>query len=117
MRDESIHTRGAFIECMEELPLGKEKVSLKERCPYRERFHSPSILFQVKGMVQEQKLEREVERASRMKEERGEMERELREKETELTSTARSLQAKEHHVRLAEEQVHIHFWQETFCFS
>ena len=68
-------------------------------------------------MVQEQKLEREVERARRMEEERGEMEKELREKETEMTSSACSLQAKEHHVRLAEEQVHTHFWQETFCFS
>ena len=30
LRDESVHTRGAFIECMEELLSGKEKVSLKE---------------------------------------------------------------------------------------
>ena len=41
----------------------------------------------------------------KIEEERGEMERELREKESELASTVRSLQAQEHHVRLAEEQV------------
>ena len=64
------------------------------------------IFIQVKGLVQEQQLEREVERVRRMEKEREAVERELKEKETQLESSAHSLQAKEHHFRLAEEQVH-----------
>ena len=60
----------------------------------------------MKGLIEEQKRVRETERLSEMERKKEAMEKEMREREIELVSTARSLQAQEHNVQLAEEQVH-----------